>query len=355
MPRHSSYRTNHGIDSVGSDWSSSQLIIGIAVAIVFGVTCFATGYVIALYDNPLEPTAANSDNTEQTEATTPNTVPPPAPATTTKPAPEKTAASETPAPAAVPAPTEVASAIKAPAPTPVPVPAPEPAKPMETIQRTGLRPTTIEALPEPGGPTPMVRTPVDLNKAPAPKIEPMDPDATTAVPGITPPAPAEKPATVASNVPAVTPPAEKKPDVAAPGATPVITPPATKTAEVKPPVTPPAAKTPPVTPPDPKAAAKEAKETKETKEAAATPTVTKGSFGIQVASFDGPQRSTQAKDFQRNLKTKAQQNADIIVTADGTYHKVVISGYDTRDAAKAACEKMKSKPGLEGAWVVRLP
>mgnify|MGYP002149511670 CR=1 FL=1 len=25
------------------------------------------------------------------------------------------------------------------------------------------------------------------------------------------------------------------------------------------------------------------------------------------------------------------------------------------DAAKAACEKMKSKPGLEGAWVVRLP
>lgn len=358
MPRHSSYRTNHGIDAVGSDWSSSQLIIGIAVAIVFGVTCFATGYVIALYDNPLETASANTENGEQAATPpTPTPVPPPAPsaapaASDAKPAPEKVPAKETPAPA----PTEVASATKPPAqaPTPVPVPAPEPAKPVEPIQRTGLRPTTIDALPEPGGPTPMVRTTVDLNKAPAPKIEPMDPDASTAVPGITPPTPTEKPAVVASNVPAITPPSEKKTESAVTVTPPAVTPPATKTAEVKPP----ASKTPPVTPPDPKAAAKTAKDTKEskeTKEAAATPTVTKGSFGIQVASFDGPQRSTQAKDFQRNLKTKAQQNADIIVTADGTYHKVVITGYDSRDAAKAACEKMKSKPGLEGAWVVRLP
>lgn len=340
MPKYSSYRTNHGIDSVGSDWSSSQLIIGIAVAIVFGVTCFATGYVIAIYDNPLEPVAVNTDDTEQAEAVP---VPPTTAPADSKPPQGEATPKGTQPPTSAPA--AMASAVK----TPVPVPVPEPAKPADSVQRAGLRPTTINALPEPGGPTPMVRTPVDMNKAPAPQIEPMDPDESVAVPGITPPAPTEKPAVVASNTPPVTPPANTVAEVVAPVTTPpAVTPPVTKKpVEVKPPVTPPPAKPVEVKPPPAKPAPAE--------EAPATPTVTKGSFGIQVASFDGPQRSTQAKDFQRNLKTKAQQNADIIVKDDGNYHTVVIPGYDTRDAARAACEKMKSKPGLEGAWVVRLP
>lgn len=340
MPRHSSYRSNHGIESVGSDWSSSQLIIGIAVAVVFGLVCFAAGYVIAIKDIPLEPVAMNADDGEQT-----GVVPvPPAPT----PVESAPAAGEV-SPKAAPVPAPAAPTTPAPA----TAPAPEPAKAADTVQRTGLRPTAIGALPEPGGPTPMVRTPVDMNKAPAPQIEPMDPDESITVPGITPPTPTTVPAkeTVASNVPAVTPPTAKEVEpvppaeveVKPPVKTAEVTPPATKPTEVKPPATKPAEEK-----------GKEKDKEKE-KEKSAAPTVTKGSFGIQVASFDGPQRSTQAKDFQRNLKTKAQQNADIIVAADGTYHKVVISGFDTRDAAKAACEKMKSKPGLEGAWVVRLP
>lgn len=339
MPRHSSYRSNHGIDSGGSDWSSSQLIIGIAVAIVFGVTCFATGYVIARYDNPLEPVAANTPDGGQPEAA----VEPPVPAPVPAPAEGN---------AATPTPTAPANSV-APGVAPAPS-APEPAKPSDTIQRTGLRPTTIGALPEPGGPTPMVRTNVDLSKAPTPEIEPMDPDESTTVPGITPPAPATATTTTPGTVPSITPPTTTTaapPTATTPVKVAAVTPPAEKTPEKPvdkpvekpaPEITPPPAKPPVVTPPPAKPAEKD------------EPTVSKGSFGIQVASFDGPQRSTQAKEVQSNLKTKAQQNADIKVTADGTYHKVVITGFSTREAAKAACEKMKGKPGLEGAWVVRL-
>lgn len=347
MPRHSSYRSNHGLEPVGNDWSSSQLIIGIAVAIGFGVICFATGYVIALNDNPLEPVASNMP-----AGVEPDPVPvPPAPgAAEVTPAANPTPTVATPQ-TAVPAP----SAAPAPAPGPTAIPGPTaadvkppetdpaPAKPSDTVVRTGLRTTPINALPEPSGPTPMVRTPVDMNKAPTPKIEPVEPDETTSVPGITPPAPAA----VASNKPSVIPPTGTVSEVIPPADKPTKTPPPkeepvekpTKTAE---------AVTPPKTPAPPAKPATAA-------EKPAAPTVTKGSFGIQVASFDGPQRSAQAKEFQRNIKAKAQQDSNIVIKDDGNYHTVVVPGFDTREAAKAACEKMKSKPGLEGAWVVRLP
>lgn len=245
MPRHSSYRANHGIDSGGSDWSSSQLIIGIAVAIVFGVTCFATGYVIALYDNPLE-VAANTEEGTQPEPAVENPTPVPAPAPA-----EGNAATPTPA-----APTTSAAPIVT-----APAPAPDPAKPADTIQRTGLRPTTIGALPEPGGPTPMVRTNVDLSKAPTPEIEPMDPDEATTVPGITPPAPATVTTSAPGTVPSITPPTTTStapPTVTTPVKVAAATPPVEKTPEKPvekpvekpaPEVTPPPAKPPVVTPP----------------------------------------------------------------------------------------------------------
>jgi hypothetical protein len=323
------------------------------VAIGFGVICFATGYVIALNDNPLEPVASNAPVEPipaPAAAETPPTAPAPtpavtapAPATVTPPATAAAAAAVAPAPApaptAVPGPT--ASAVKPPESNPTPE------KPSDTVVRTGLRSTPIDALPEPGGPTPMVRTPVDMNKAPAPRIEPVEPDEMAAVPGITPPSSAQAPTTVAKNTPAIKPPTETAAEVIPPKSKPEA--PATpKEKEPEKPTKTAEAVTPPKTTPTPAKPGPAA-------EKPAAPTATKGSFGIQVASFDGPQRSTQAKEFQRNLKAKAQQNAEIIVAADGTYHKVVVSGFDTREEARAACEKMKSKPGLEGAWVVRLP
>jgi hypothetical protein len=190
----------------------------------------------------------------------------------------------------------------------------------------------------------MVRTNVDLSKTPTPEIQPMEPDETITVASVTPPT-ATPSATAPGAVPSVRPPATNT--VTTPVTSPVqvatATPPVEKPVEKPAPVvTPPPAKPPVVTPPPAKPVEKE------------EPSVSKGSFGIQVASFDGPQRSTQAKEVQSNLKAKAQQNAEIKVTADGTYHKVVITGFATREAAKAACEKLKGKPGLEGAWVVRL-
>lgn len=345
MPRHNSYRTHHTMEPGGGDWSSSQLIIGIAVAIVFGLTCFAAGYVIARYDNPMEPVAQNTTPEAQ-----------PAAPTTPESAPAGDAAQSgaaTPPGGAAPGATPQNSATT-PAAANAPTPAQPPARPSDTVQRTGLRPSTVAPLPEPGGPTPMVKSTVDLNKAAPPEVQPADstrpaPTGGT-VPSITPPTTAAAPAggTVPSiTPPAITPPAPAKPEPAPTKVTEVeaplesVTPPAARPAAEK---APEKAPTPPAKPVEPKPAPAEE-----------APTVSKGTFGIQVASFDGPRRSEQAKEVQSSVKANANQRADIVVTPDGTYHKVVITGFKTRDAAKAACEKLKSKPGMEGAWVVRLP
>lgn len=346
MPRHSSYRTHHTMEPGGGDWSSSQLIIGIAVAIVFGLTCFAAGYIIARYDNPLQTVAQNTAPEAQPAApTTPETTPTGEAAESGGATPSGDAA-----PDAAPQ-----NSTSAPAPASAPTPAQPNARPTDTVQRTGLRPSTVAPLPEPGGPTPMVKSTVDLNKAAPPEVQPVDntrpAPAGGTVPSITPPTTAAAPAggTVSSiTPPAITPPTVTPPTASKPEPAPV------KVTEVEAPlesVTPPAARPAVEKPPAPPAKPVETKPVP----AEEAPTVSKGTFGIQVASFDGPRRSEQAKEVQRSVKANANQNAEIVVTPDGTYHKVVITGFKTRDAAKSACEKLKTKPGMDGAWVVRLP
>lgn len=85
------------------------------------------------------------------------------------------------------------------------------------------------------------------------------------------------------------------------------------------------------------------------------PNVARGSWGIQVAFFDGKDRKTQAETIKQRIKSSAGQDATVVVSPDGKEYRVVIAGFPTRDAAKSACDKLKTKTGFADAWVKRLP
>lgn len=188
----------------------------------------------------------------------------------------------------------------------------------EIVKRPPLTPAEVPALPNPGtGPTQMVKTPVNLSGPGTTPTPTPEPETTAAVEST--PLPAPKP----TPVPPTTPAPEPTPSITAPKPTKV---PATK------------APAPDVTPPKPPA-----------------PTVALGSWGIQVAFFDGKDRKKQAETVKQRLKSSENQDAVIVVSNNDKEYRVMISGFSTRDAAKAACEKLKAKTGFADAWVKRLP
>jgi len=191
----------------------------------------------------------------------------------------------------------------------------------EVVKRPPLTPAEVPALPNPGtGPTQMVKTPVTLPKPEeAPEAQT---DKTPAVDATPLPAPKPTPATTTP--------------VTAPKPSTDTTPPVTAPKTPAPTVT--KAPAPNVTPPKP-----------------AAPSVALGSWGIQVAFFDGKDRKKQAETVKQRLKSSENQDAVVVVSNNDKEYRVMISGFSTRDAAKAACEKLKSKTGFADAWVKRLP
>ncbi len=307
MPRHNAYRSR-GVESVGGELSSGQLGIGIAVAIVFGLVCFILGYVVANVEQPIQDiTATSGEGAAAKPVGAPNDgATPPG---TAKPAAQQPNPSESPAPVAQ-----------------RPTQATTPSGPSaNATQRNPAGRTGVEALPTPGGPIPMVKRPINLgttggtSAAPAtggsgtaPATGGAEP-ATSGPPPIVPPsnsAPVEEaPATVASNS----------------GGTPA---PTTSTTPE------PAAKPPAVKPPP------------------SAPTVSRGSYGVQVAAFNGPRRAEQASEARKKLKESTGLDAEIVKTADGAYEKVIVTGFATPEAAKAQCEKLKEKADYASSWVV---
>ena len=310
MPRHSTYRTRGAVESVGSEWSSGQLGIGIAVAVIFGLVCFILGYVVANIDRPLvdEIVAVSGESIVPKTAT--NRDSPPAGATT------PARPTETPPPAA-----------QAP-----PAAATTPSGPSANPPQRPVGSRDVAALPAPGGPTPMVKTPVRIGGAEADTpVTAAKPDAAPA-PIVPPEAPKPAPADP-----------DEAPDLeSVAGASPA---PATPVS--KPPVTPPAPANPPATPVAPAVST--------TPAAPKPPTVTMGSYGIQVAAFNGPRRAEQAVESRKRLKEVTGLVAEIRRTPDGAFEKVIITGFSTPEAAKAQCEKLKEKAGYDSSWVVRLP
>lgn len=83
--------------------------------------------------------------------------------------------------------------------------------------------------------------------------------------------------------------------------------------------------------------------------------MTRGSYGVQVAAFNGPRRAEQAAESRKRLKEATGLDAEIRRTPDGAYEKVIVTGFSTPEEAKAQCDKLKSKDGYASSWVVRLP
>lgn len=311
MPRHNAYRSRGTVEAVGSEWSSGQLGIGIAVAVIFGLVCFILGYVVANVDRPLEDDiVAVSGEIGGKKAETPEATAPAEPRGV--PAPSNTP------PAVTPSAGEPAGATRVPPRTPS-GPSVDPA------QRPGVTKPEIEALPTPGGPTPMVKTPVNIavtGGAGGPASPAGDAKPVTDPPPIVPPsASGSKPASGGTGSNGGEP--DTLESVSAPPKAPA-----------------PAVQTPPAKPPVAESAGPK------------PPTVTRGSYGIQIAAFNGPRRAEQATEARKHLKEATGLDAEIVKTADGAYEKVIITGFATPEAAKAQCEKLKEKAGYASSWVV---
>ncbi|MCF6285396.1 MAG: SPOR domain-containing protein [Candidatus Hydrogenedentes bacterium] len=281
MPKPRAYRTNKDIDADGPNWSYSQLVIGIAVTIVFAVTIFSIGYVVAIYDRPLNTNSQIANNNTQAQNGSPARPVPPASAP----------------PSTVPSNKSTDSATNRITP---------PSTPKATVKRPNPTPNEITPLPAPGTtPTRKVKTPVTLPKQPS------------------------------GNSPKITPPAEAS----------TTTPTTEPTTGIK--TTPDPGTTPTTKPAPPDTAPKATKPT--------APSAIKGSWGIQVAWFNGKDRKKQAETFKQRMKSGINQDAIVVVSKDGKEYRVFIDGFPTKGEAKAACEKLKSKTGFSGAWVKRLP
>mgnify|MGYP003651171802 CR=1 FL=1 len=281
MPRPRAYRSGKSVETGGPEWSYSQFAIGIASALLFGVTCFAIGIVVANFDSPLATENLQASNTtaEPVDVSSGQPAKPAVPVTTT----------------------------------------PEPTKPRDItppkanegiVKRPDIVPSEIAPLTNQStSPTPMVNSRVPL--PPLPGVTPKDPQP-VALPPIEP-----------TNV--------TPPETAAPAPVPT-------TAKPVPSVTPPK-----IAPPKPAPAP------------APAPEVINSSWGIQVAFFDGKERKSQAETVRSRIKSGANLDAKVVVSGDAKEYRVVLDGFPTRDAAKAACEKLKTKTGFADAWVKRLP
>ena len=76
-----------------------------------------------------------------------------------------------------------------------------------------------------------------------------------------------------------------------------------------------------------------------------------GAFGVQLGAFSGSDRRIRAETFQRRVRAELQVDAAIIPSDDDVHYRVIVGGFGTREAAKASCEKLREKPGLNEAFV----
>ncbi len=77
----------------------------------------------------------------------------------------------------------------------------------------------------------------------------------------------------------------------------------------------------------------------------------RGKFGVQLAAFSGADRRQKAEQFQRLLREQLKVDAELIPSDDDAYHRVIVVGFSSRDAANAAAADLRRKAGLNEAFV----
>jgi hypothetical protein len=78
-------------------------------------------------------------------------------------------------------------------------------------------------------------------------------------------------------------------------------------------------------------------------------------WGVQLASFQGPDKEKNARDYLRRLKENADITAERFTSADNQYCRVIITGYQSRDEAAKASLEIRKKAGFADAFVSRVP
>jgi cell division septation protein DedD len=79
----------------------------------------------------------------------------------------------------------------------------------------------------------------------------------------------------------------------------------------------------------------------------------KGAYSIQVASFSGPNRKTNAGEYKRRLEAHSEFKAELVGSEDDKMVRVMIGSYPDREAASKACEELKQRAGFAGSFPKR--
>jgi cell division protein FtsN len=287
-------------EKLTAEFTTGQLVVAICFFLFFALTCFLLGILVGKYqgypEQPPERMAAQE-------------APAQTPAQDTKPenkapaAPAKAGAQTSPRTDLLPPRRETGAAEA-------------PSRYTPRDQRSGPRVTEMSPLPAPPAPLNPNQPPLRVTRTPA------APTAETTAP----------PTTAATTAPPAAPPPATEP-------TPAPTPPLLTPSD--PPDTP---SPPPAYTPDP-----------ELEPAAAAAASAGGLFGIQLAAFVGANRKQQAETYLNMVKQGDAPNAEIMISADGQYHRVVVAGFADREAAQNACAELKKKKNCAEAFVRPIP
>jgi len=273
---------------LGSEFSSSQLVIATCVFLIMALVCFALGVLVGRYDVTSSRPRQNVQSTESA-------------AESAKPLP--------PAPRREAAPPDGVGEQKSPRPVVMP---PTKAQTPGFPSSDGAAPSGPRVTEHPA-PPPKPETPPTAAPTPESKLE---------TPGSKPAEQPSPPPPAAAEVPATAPPAaEVKLD-------PKAVAPAASTLPVEHPT--PAQTAPPPAMPS----------------APAAGTTAQGDYGIQLASFSGPNRQTMAEASKKRLETNTDMKADLLVSEDGKMVRLVVGHYTDKATATKACEELKKRAGF---------
>ena len=286
-------------EKLTAEFTTGQLVVAICFFLFFALTCFLLGILVGKYqgypDQPAERMASM-----EAPAQTPE--PDKKPENKDPEAPAKAGAQTSPRTDLLPPRRETGAAGA-------------PSRYTPRDQRSGPRVTEMSPLPAPPAPLNPNQPPLRVTRTPAASTAD-----TTA-----PPTPA------ATTAPTAPPPPENGPKPAP--TTPFLTP-------SDPPDTP----APQPYSPDP-----------ELEPAAAAAASPGGAFGIQLAAFVGANRKQQAETYLNLVKQGDAPNAQIMISPDGQYHRVVMAGFPDRAAAQDACVELKKKKNFAEAFVRPIP
>ncbi|MBI2424501.1 MAG: SPOR domain-containing protein [Candidatus Hydrogenedentes bacterium] len=318
MPKLKQPKNPFFLEKLTEEFTSGQLVVGICFTLFIVMTAFILGYFVGHVDRPLTAPVQTADKVTEI---------PVAPADPAKTAPDKgkdKAEGKQTSPKLVKdAPEEESKMAKA---------ATNPPPQQSGISQIGKpRVTELPPLPSPQQQAAATGAPVTVTKVPLP------------LPGEAAPVTADPAALPAPGEAEATAPAAAA-DPAGGGAKPV------QVADTAPAVAVPAV------PEDGEAPPLEAlAPAADSMPSGASAGGARGTWGIQVASFQGADREKKAQDFQKRLKENASMNSEIFASEDQRYYRVLITGYADRAAAKAACDELKKRAGFADSFPRLLP